>query len=65
MLKIDEYRRQVRKAKAQNKSAKHLVEDVFWKGISYFDLCKVERELKEVSDKVKIKAEIQQRKEKL
>lgn len=34
------------------------VGDVFWKGVKYYDVCKVERELKDYSDKAKIKAEI-------
>jgi len=28
-----------------------LPEDVFWKGVSYYDLCKAEKELKEIADK--------------
>ena len=48
-LKIEEYRKNVRKSKES------MVPDVFWKGISYSDLCKIEKELKDRQDKNKIK----------
>ena len=64
-IKIEEYRRQIRKAKIMQKSQKagpssaELIEDIYWKGLSYHDVCKIERELKEIKDKEKIKQDIQ------
>lgn len=67
MLKIDEYRRKARKIKnaATNKAEAMVIDDVYWKGVAYYDVCRVERELKELSDKAKIKADIQSRKDRL
>ena len=68
MLKIDEYRRRARKLKnaATSRAADAMVvDDVYWKGIAYYDVCRVDRELKELSDKAKIKADIQSRKDRL
>ena len=53
MIKIDEYKRKLRKQKA-NKLCKlkvELPEEVFWKGVNYYDICKAEKELKEIADK--------------
>ena len=61
MLKIEEFRKKQRKNLKLNKS-KDLVEDVYWKGIIYSDMCKADRELKEMGDKAKIKHDIQNRK---
>ena len=68
-IKIEEYKRQIRKLrilqKAQKSTSTDVIEDVYWKGISYHDLCRIERELKEKQDKEKIKQDIQQRRIKL
>jgi len=64
-IKIEEYRRQIRKVKIMQKGQKagpssaELIEDIYWKGLSYHDVCKAERELKEIKDKEKIKQDIQ------
>ena len=42
-MKIEEFRRQRRKDKILSKNTK-FVEDVYYKGFAYFDLCKAEKE---------------------
>ena len=49
-LKIEEYRKNVRKSKDPG-----MVPDVYWKGVMYQDICKIEKELKERADKQKIR----------
>lgn len=63
-MKIEEFRRQRRKDKILSKNTK-CIEDVYYKGFAYFDLCKAEKESREMEEKQKIKSDIQNRRAKM
>jgi|TARA_B110001450_G_C17382656_1_gene384363 hypothetical protein len=66
-LKIEEFRRQRRKDKilSKNTNPNKFIEDVYYKGFAYFDLCKAEKEWREMEEKQKIKSDIQNRRAKM
>ena len=35
-----------------------LVDDIYWRGICYFDVCRAEKEIEEINHKHRIKEEI-------
>ena len=34
------------------------VDDIYWRGVCYFDICRAEKEIEEINNKQKIKEEI-------
>ena len=40
------------------------MDDIYWRGVCYFDVCKAEKEIEEINHKERIKEEIQIKKNK-